>query len=74
MRAPSPPASDTLPAWAAIIIMACLVVALAALWLVVITGKVIVLAVGALALAIAGACAMAYWPETVPEEAPRRRR
>ena len=45
-------------------IMGCLVVAVAALWFVVVTGKMIVLAVGALALAIAGACTMAYWPGT----------
>jgi hypothetical protein len=64
MRAPTPSASGNLPAWAAIIIMGCLVVAVAALWFVVITGKVIVLAVGALAMGVAGACTMAYRPET----------
>ena len=44
--------------------MGCLVVAVAALWFVVITGKMIVLAVGALAIAVAGACTLAYRPET----------
>ena len=45
-------------------IMGCLVVAVAALWFVVVTGKAIVLAISVLALAIAGACTMAYRPET----------
>ena len=64
MRAPAPSASGNLPAWAAIVIMGCLVVAVAALWFVIFTGKMIVLALAALAIAVAGACTMAYRPET----------
>jgi hypothetical protein len=64
MRAPAPSSSGNLPAWAAIMIMGCLVVAVAALWFVIFTGKMIVLAVGALAIGIAGACTLAYRPET----------
>ena len=44
--------------------MGCLVVAVAALWFVIFTGKMIVLALAALAIAVAGACTMAYRPET----------
>jgi hypothetical protein len=64
MRAPAPSSSGNLPAWAAIIIMGCLVVAVATLWFVIVTGKTIVLVISVLALAIAGACTMAYRPET----------
>jgi hypothetical protein len=44
--------------------MGCLVVAVAALWFVVVTGKMMMLAVAAVALAVAGACTTAYRPET----------
>jgi hypothetical protein len=64
MRAPAPSSSGSLPAWAAIIIIGCLFLALTALWFVVVTGKFLAIGVGALALVVAGACAMAYWPRT----------
>jgi hypothetical protein len=55
MRAPIP-----LPAQAAIIIMGCLLVFVAALWLFVITKAMIAIGVGALALFVAGVCAFAH--------------
>jgi hypothetical protein len=51
---------DGLPARAAIIIIGCLLVVLAALWLFILTKTMIVIGVGALALLIAGACAFAH--------------
>jgi hypothetical protein len=49
-----------LPAWAAIIIIGCLFVFLAALWYAIVSGKLIVIGLGALALIVAAFCAMAY--------------
>ena len=59
MRAPIP-TPEALPAQAAIIIMGCLLVFVAALWLFVITKAMIAIGVGALALFIAGTCAFAH--------------
>jgi hypothetical protein len=59
MRAPQP-TPDGLPARAAIIIIGCLIVVLAALWLSIPTKTVIAIGVGALALLIAGVCAFAH--------------
>jgi hypothetical protein len=55
MHAPIP-----LPAQAAIIIMGCLLVFVAALWVFVITKAMIPIGVGALALFAAGACAFGH--------------
>jgi hypothetical protein len=55
MRAPGPLSSGHLPAWAAIIILCCLFVALAALWFVILTHEMIAIGVGVLALVIAAA-------------------
>jgi hypothetical protein len=49
-----------LPARAAIIIISCLIVVSAALWLFIVTKTVIAIGVGALALLIAGTCAFAH--------------
>jgi hypothetical protein len=54
------PTPDGLPARAAIIIIGCLLVFLAALWLFILTKTMIAIGVGALALLIAGARAFAY--------------
>jgi len=54
MRAPIPTPEGLLPARAAIIIMGCLFVFLAALWLFVITKAMIAIGVGAVALFTAG--------------------
>jgi hypothetical protein len=59
MRAPMP-TPEGLPAQAAIIIMGCLFVFLAALWLFVITKAMIAIGIGAVALFTAGACAFAH--------------
>src|SRR5262245_12935144 len=59
MRAPIP-TPEGLPAQAAIIIIGCLVVFLAALWLFVITKAMIAIGVGAVALFTAGACAYTH--------------
>ena len=59
MRAPLP-TPEGLPAQAAIIIMGCLFVFLAALWLFVITKAMIAIGVGAVALFTAGACAYTH--------------
>jgi hypothetical protein len=59
MRVPMP-TPEALPAQAAIIIMGCLLVFVAALWLFVITKAMIAIGVGALALFIAGVCAFAH--------------
>ena len=48
------------------IIIGCLFVALAALWFVVVTGQFLAIGVGALALVVAGGCALACWPRTHP--------
>ena len=59
MRAPlSTP--EGLPARAAIIIIGCVVVVLAALWLFILTKTMIAIGVGALALLVAGVCAFAH--------------
>jgi hypothetical protein len=59
MRAPLA-RPDGLPARAAIIIIVCLVVVLAALWLFIVTKTTIAIGVGAVALLIAGVYALAY--------------
>src|SRR5262245_60436812 len=59
MRAPIP-TPEGLPAQAAIIIMGCLFVFLAALWLFVITKAMIAIGIGAVALFTAGACAYTH--------------
>ena len=59
MRAPIP-TPEGLPAQAAIIIIGCLFVFLAALWLFVITKAMIAIGIGAVALFTAGACAFAH--------------
>jgi hypothetical protein len=59
MRAPIP-TPEVLPAKVAIIIMSCLFVFVAALWVFVITKAMIAIGVGALALFIAGTCAFAH--------------
>jgi len=59
MRAPIP-TPEGLPAQAAIIIIGCLFVFLAALWLFVITKAMIAIGIGAVALFTAGACAYAH--------------
>ena len=51
---------------AAIIIIGCLIVFLAALWLFILTKTMIAIGVGALALLIAGTCAFAYRHELKP--------
>jgi hypothetical protein len=51
---------DALPARVAIMIIGCLIVVLAALWLFIVTKTMIAMGVGALALLIAGTCAFAY--------------
>jgi hypothetical protein len=60
MRAPIPTPEGLLPAQAAIIIMGCLFVFLATLWLFVITKAMIAIGIGAMALFTAGACAFAH--------------
>jgi hypothetical protein len=60
MRAPIPTPEGLLPARAAIIIMGCLFVFLAALWLFVIAKAMIAIGIGAMALFTAGACAFAH--------------
>ena len=60
IRAPIPTPEGLLPARAAIIIMGCLFVFLAALWLFVITKAMIAIGIGAVALFTAGACAFAH--------------
>ena len=60
MRAPLPTPEGLLPAQAAIVIMGCLFVFLAALWVFVITKAMIAIGIGALVLLIAGACAFAH--------------
>jgi hypothetical protein len=60
MRAPIPTPEGLLPARAAIIIMGCLFVFLAALWLFVIAKAMITIGIGAMALFTAGACAFAH--------------
>jgi hypothetical protein len=60
MRAPTPSNSGHMPAWAAIIIIICLVLFLVALWYAIVTGKLMVIGFGALALVIAALCATAY--------------
>jgi hypothetical protein len=51
---------DGLPARAAITIIVCLLVVLAALWLFIVTKTMIAIGVGAVALLIAGTCAYAH--------------
>jgi hypothetical protein len=67
MRAPAPSTLGHLPAWAGITIIVCLVLFLADFWFAIVTGRLIMAGLGVLALVIAGACAMAYWPAEVPE-------
>ena len=59
MRAPIP-TPEGLPAQAAIIIMACLFVVVAALWAFVITKAMIAIGISAMALFMAGAYAFAH--------------
>ena len=54
------PAPEALPAQPAIIILGCLFVFVAALWLFVITKAIIAVGIGAMALCTAGACAYAH--------------
>ena len=55
---------SSLPGRTAIAIIACLVVALAALWFYILTRSMISIGVGVLALVIAGVCASTYrWVE-----------
>jgi hypothetical protein len=64
MRAPTPTLPSGLPGRTAIAIIGCLVAALAALWFYILTGNMIAIGVGALALVIAGVCASTYrWVE-----------
>jgi hypothetical protein len=64
MRAPAPSLPSGLPGRTAIAIIACLVVALAALWFYILTGNLIAIGVGALMLVVAGVCASTYrWVE-----------
>ena len=60
MRTPPTSTPDSLPARTAITIIACLLIASAALWSFIVTEKVIAIVVLALALLIAGACAFMY--------------
>jgi hypothetical protein len=55
-----PTPEDLLPAQAAILILGCLFVSVAALWLFVITKAMIAIGIGAVALFTAGACAFAH--------------
>ena len=55
-----PTPEGLLPAQAAIIIMACVFVVVAALWAFVITKAMFAISIGAMALFIAGACAFAH--------------
>jgi hypothetical protein len=67
MRAPAPSTLGHLPAWTGITIIVCLVLYSADFWFAIVTGRLIMVGLGALALVIAGVCAMAYWPAEVPE-------
>ena len=67
MRAPAPSTLGHLPAWAGITIIVCLVLFLADFWFAIVTGRLMMVGIGALALVIAGMCAMACWPADVPE-------
>ena len=67
MRARAPSTLGDLPAWAGITIIVCLVLFLADFWFAIVTGRLIMVILGVLALVIAGTCAMAYWPAEVPE-------
>jgi hypothetical protein len=67
MRAAAPSTLGHLPAWAGITIIVCLVLFLADFWFAIVTGGLIIVGLGALALVIAGVCALAYWPADVPE-------
>jgi hypothetical protein len=49
-----------MPAWAAIIIIICLVLFLVALWYAIVTGKLMVIGLGTMTLVIAAICATAY--------------
>ena len=60
MRAPAPSIPEGLPARVAISIIGCLLVAVVGLWLFIFTRELIAIDVGALALVIAGACALTY--------------
>jgi hypothetical protein len=55
-----PTPEGLLPAQAAILILGCLFVSVAALWLFVITKAMIAIGIGAVALFTAGACAFAH--------------
>jgi hypothetical protein len=55
-----PTPEGLLPAQAAILILGCLFVCVAALWVFVITKVMIAIGIGAMALFIAGACAFAH--------------
>jgi hypothetical protein len=59
-KTPTPSNSGHTPAWAAIIIIACLVLFLVALGYAIATGKLMVIGFGALALVVAAICAAAY--------------
>ena len=65
MRAAAPSTSGHLPAWAGITIIVCLVLFLTDFWFAIVTGGLIIVGLGALALVIAGVCALAYWPTTL---------
>ena len=54
------PAPEALPAQPAIIILSCLFVFVAALWLFIITKAIIAICIGAMALFTGGACAYAH--------------
>jgi hypothetical protein len=60
MRTPPTSTPDSLPARTAIIIIACLLIASAALWSFIVTENVIAIVVLALALVVAGAYAFMY--------------
>jgi hypothetical protein len=67
MRAPAPSTLGHLPAWAGITIIVCLVLFLTDFWFAIVTGRLIMVGLGALALVIAGVCAIVFWPADVPE-------
>jgi hypothetical protein len=58
----SPSTLGHLPAWAGITIIVCLVLFLMDFWFAIVTGRLMMVGIGALALVIAGVCAMACWP------------
>ena len=62
-----PTPDGLLPAQAAILILGCLFVSVAALWLFVITKAMIAIGIGAVALFTAGACAFAHRHALKPE-------